>query len=448
MTGVTPEQLRGLLAHELAHVRRLDYAANLLQSAIETLLFYNPAAWWIGRIIRQERENCCDDIAAAVCDRAVYAKALVSMERLRQLPMPALSARGGSLLSRVSRLLQPAPRSPAGGRSWITAAALLVVIVAVVAMPPRRARAQEAVTNNTNPSSDDKGEYYISGVPRSGVYALAGSVRHVRQALVAAGFHDDPSGKIITLIRRDQNGQETRQTLDMEKVYADADGEMLLQDNDVLLVQDRQPLDAVNISGNPPAAAQPTQQPSSPEYVIEGDIPRAGVYSLQGRDVSVLEALIAAGADPTRIKSEQLEIIRRTTDKTETKYNFGVDRVLQAIDPPFILQSNDIVYVHPSGIKPAHFVRLVVGIDQMTFEGQPVLIDNITGAVLKMPDLSDTVFQVARESDKVTLERLDEAMAVANLIVQKYGLKYVDEIGVHPLGTKGGDETTGAPAKP
>ncbi|MGA2231008.1 MAG: M56 family metallopeptidase, partial [Tepidisphaeraceae bacterium] len=52
MTGLTPEQLRGLLAHELAHVRRLDYAANLVQSAIETLLFFNPAARWIGRIIR------------------------------------------------------------------------------------------------------------------------------------------------------------------------------------------------------------------------------------------------------------------------------------------------------------------------------------------------------------------------------------------------------------
>src|SRR5207248_2725883 len=45
LTGLTPLQLDALLAHELAHVRRYDYHVNLLQSAVETLLFYHPAAW-------------------------------------------------------------------------------------------------------------------------------------------------------------------------------------------------------------------------------------------------------------------------------------------------------------------------------------------------------------------------------------------------------------------
>src|SRR3989454_6019086 len=85
LTGLTPLQLDALLAHELAHVRRYDYLVNLLQSAVETLLFYHPAAWWVSRRVREEREHCCDDLAVAACggDAHVYATALLGMEQLR-----------------------------------------------------------------------------------------------------------------------------------------------------------------------------------------------------------------------------------------------------------------------------------------------------------------------------------------------------------------------------
>jgi hypothetical protein len=47
VTGMSPQQLDSLLVHELAHVRRHDYLVNLFQTAMETLLFYHPAVWWI-----------------------------------------------------------------------------------------------------------------------------------------------------------------------------------------------------------------------------------------------------------------------------------------------------------------------------------------------------------------------------------------------------------------
>ena len=112
VTGLTPAQLEALLAHELAHIRRHDYLVNLLQTVVETLLFYHPAVWWVSRRVREEREHCCDDLAVAACgDRIAYARALCELERLR-LPAPALAmaASGGSLLHRIRRLLQPAPR--------------------------------------------------------------------------------------------------------------------------------------------------------------------------------------------------------------------------------------------------------------------------------------------------------------------------------------------------
>ena len=40
VSGLTIPQVEAILAHELAHVRRHDYLVNLMQTAIETLLFY------------------------------------------------------------------------------------------------------------------------------------------------------------------------------------------------------------------------------------------------------------------------------------------------------------------------------------------------------------------------------------------------------------------------
>ena len=56
--------------HELAHIRRNDYLVNLLQAAVETVLFYHPAVWWVSGRIRAEREHCCDDLAVTICDRS------------------------------------------------------------------------------------------------------------------------------------------------------------------------------------------------------------------------------------------------------------------------------------------------------------------------------------------------------------------------------------------
>jgi beta-lactamase regulating signal transducer with metallopeptidase domain len=107
LAELAAEQLEALLAHELAHIRRYDYLINLMQTAVETLLFYHPAVWWISGQMRVERENCCDDIAVSACgDTLVYARALADLEHLRGSSTPfAVAATGGSLLARIERLV-------------------------------------------------------------------------------------------------------------------------------------------------------------------------------------------------------------------------------------------------------------------------------------------------------------------------------------------------------
>ncbi len=133
LTGLGPEQLEALLAHELAHIRRHDYVVNLLQTVIEILCFYHPAMWWVSRRVRIERENCCDDVAVRVSgDKVRYIKALASMEDLRAgQPELALAANGGSLLARVRRLVGRAPQEN-GPSTWTPVLALALMVVLMV----------------------------------------------------------------------------------------------------------------------------------------------------------------------------------------------------------------------------------------------------------------------------------------------------------------------------
>jgi beta-lactamase regulating signal transducer with metallopeptidase domain len=144
LINLSAQELEAVLAHELAHIRRFDYVANLLQSAIEALMFYHPAMWWIAKRIRAERENCCDDLAIVACgDRVVYARALTALEELRSgYPQFAMAATAGPLLSRVRRLLgKDDPRR----RSLPVWMALVTVVVAVLAVTSGiRLRAQNS----------------------------------------------------------------------------------------------------------------------------------------------------------------------------------------------------------------------------------------------------------------------------------------------------------------
>jgi hypothetical protein len=105
----------------------------LLQTIIETLLFYHPAVWWVSGRIRVEREHVCDDLAVAVSGDAVeYARALTKMERLRKAaPDFAMAANGGSLMSRVQRLVGVDQLLPPRFSGPLTSIVILAVLATV-----------------------------------------------------------------------------------------------------------------------------------------------------------------------------------------------------------------------------------------------------------------------------------------------------------------------------
>jgi bla regulator protein BlaR1 len=131
MTGMPPDLLEALLAHEMGHVRRFDYLVNLGQNVAETLLFYHPAVWWISGRIRAEREQIADDLAANYLgEPRRLALALSELERFQFSPHHlAQAANGGDLMSRIKRLIRP----DAQALNWKAAIPLLGLAATCIA---------------------------------------------------------------------------------------------------------------------------------------------------------------------------------------------------------------------------------------------------------------------------------------------------------------------------
>ncbi len=163
-TDLTPEQQRGMLAHELAHLVRRDPLWLLACRALEGLLFFQPLNRLARRELQATAEYLCDDWAAA---RSGGGLALASC--LAEVAgwfahgsaprTPALAAgmasRPSALSARIERLL--ASRSCARSTRWSAPAIALLLAGVALAAPgagakpasgapqPEGERAQEAV---------------------------------------------------------------------------------------------------------------------------------------------------------------------------------------------------------------------------------------------------------------------------------------------------------------
>ncbi len=105
---LTPEQLDGILWHELAHIRRRDYLVNILQGIVETAFFFNPGLLWLSSLIRTEREACCDDMVLSRMNRkANYLEALLSFGygEFSQARFAMSIGSGNQLRDRLKRMI-------------------------------------------------------------------------------------------------------------------------------------------------------------------------------------------------------------------------------------------------------------------------------------------------------------------------------------------------------
>lgn len=103
------DAIRAALAHELAHVKRKDFAANLVHEAALVPFAWHPAARLLRRRLDETREMACDELAATrVLEPRRYARSLVTVAAGLGAAAPALGVNDADILEeRVRHLLRP-----------------------------------------------------------------------------------------------------------------------------------------------------------------------------------------------------------------------------------------------------------------------------------------------------------------------------------------------------
>ena len=137
---LSTDKLALVLMHELAHVRRWDNLTLLLQRLVSAVLFFHPAVWLCGRMLRREAEQACDDLVVCATGRSeAYARGLAHVaERaahlnplIRRIPtMNAFAATESDLALRIRRTLGGSARRM-GMRARVLTAVLLCPLAAV-----------------------------------------------------------------------------------------------------------------------------------------------------------------------------------------------------------------------------------------------------------------------------------------------------------------------------
>jgi len=80
LEGLRSDDLEAVLAHELAHVRRRDFAKNLVYEAVSVGVAWHPLARLTRARVAESREIVCDAMAAdAVAGRERYARSLLRL---------------------------------------------------------------------------------------------------------------------------------------------------------------------------------------------------------------------------------------------------------------------------------------------------------------------------------------------------------------------------------
>jgi len=152
-------QVEAVLLHELAHIRRNDYMVNFLQNVVEAVFFFNPGLLWISARLREERENCCDDVAIAQTNnKEEFVQALISFKEYT-MAMPAyataFSGQKNSLLNRIMRIAYQENKTLSVKESGIFLIGVaMLLLTAFTVYPAKEAKAIKALIateKNNNP---------------------------------------------------------------------------------------------------------------------------------------------------------------------------------------------------------------------------------------------------------------------------------------------------------
>ena len=153
-------EIKVILLHELAHLRRWDDWTNLAQKIVRAVFFFHPAVWWIENRLTLEREMACDDmVLAQTSSPRDYASSLISfaekVQNARGLTLAqALVSRMRHMSLRVSQILDARRSSRTGLWKPVlgVSAGMLALVLTAAPYAPRFV----AFENQVKPSQTEQ----------------------------------------------------------------------------------------------------------------------------------------------------------------------------------------------------------------------------------------------------------------------------------------------------
>ena len=146
-----PEDADAILAHEIAHVVRRDWAVLMATRIAAALFWFNPLVWVLEREVVQQAEEAADIEAALWVEPARYAQTLVHWAQFSAdaaIPANSIAPSTTALARRVRAILDARLRTTPSGSLWTLAAiagcATFALALAVLQLIPAVAEAREA----------------------------------------------------------------------------------------------------------------------------------------------------------------------------------------------------------------------------------------------------------------------------------------------------------------
>lgn len=278
-------QIKQVVVHELAHLRRYDDWTNLLQKFIRMLMPINPALYWIEKHLCFEREMACDD---AVLDAEItardYATCLTTLAGKRLAQRAAVLAPGAvekqsDLSKRVHSLLSRTRNSSLLVARGVAAGFLVVILGGAAAFTQcpqwvaftSPAKLQVPVELQAAKLPEAKIEQASLRVPAAAPLKRSGSVK---QRHFSVSHSSTPSNsprqnkpvlaEVQQASSRSDNGMEHGQILIVQSVYQ-SDSSMQVQQT-VLIFSEQH---AASSSPSSKTAAKPVAQPRQEWLIFE-----------------------------------------------------------------------------------------------------------------------------------------------------------------------------------
>jgi hypothetical protein len=229
MASLDAGQLRAVLLHELAHIKRGDLWMNLAQTILQIVYFYNPFVWIANAIIRRIREQAVDEmVLVAMGDKArQYPQTLLDVAKLA-FKKPTLSLRligvvesKNALAGRIKRILtRPVPRTSKLGILGLIA----IIITAVILLPMAKAQKQAGQMTDVQVAVESADKQVIPATKN--LQSLIDAAKPGDTVTVPKGLYTDPVeiNKSLTIKGESRNECIFEVTANKPAIFIDTKG--------------------------------------------------------------------------------------------------------------------------------------------------------------------------------------------------------------------------------